>query len=81
MYVKETIYPPPKQKSEDDYRKVVSEGAQRYMPHNDPKYYCHQPLGYSWFPREIVPIPKSWASTTGNLVWSNKHTEVSSRFR
>ncbi|KIV89068.1 hypothetical protein PV10_08679 [Exophiala mesophila] len=54
------------------YRQVC---AQRYMPHNDPKYHCRQPLGYSWFPKEIVPIPQSWASTTGNLVWSNKHTK------
>lgn len=33
-------------------------------------------MGYSWFPQEIAPVPKSWAATTGKLVWSNHHNKV-----
>ncbi|KAI4854547.1 alpha/beta-hydrolase [Aureobasidium sp. EXF-8845] len=39
------------------------------------KYYVDKPLGYSWFPKEIAPIPKAWVSTTGNLVWYRQHTQ------
>ncbi|KIX08631.1 uncharacterized protein Z518_03288 [Rhinocladiella mackenziei CBS 650.93] len=55
------------------YRQV--QGPKRYMVHSDPKYYCHKPFGYSWFPKEIAPVPKSWAATTGNLVWFTRHSE------
>lgn len=39
------------------------------------KHYISKPFGYSWFPREIAPIPKSWVATTGNLVWHRQHTK------
>ncbi|KAJ0317099.1 hypothetical protein Brms1b_005132 [Colletotrichum noveboracense] len=54
-------------------RRVIKDGAKRYMFHPDPKYYCEKPMGYSWFPYEIVPVPKAWAATTGNLVWYRPH--------
>ncbi|KAK1846046.1 putative epoxide hydrolase [Colletotrichum chrysophilum] len=54
-------------------RRVIKDGAKRYMFHPDPKYYCEKPMGYSWFPYEIVPVPKAWAATTGNLVWYRSH--------
>ncbi|KAF9872909.1 epoxide hydrolase [Colletotrichum karsti] len=54
-------------------RKALQEGPRKYMVHPDPKFYCHQPMGYSYFPCEIAPVPKSWAATTGNLVWFNRH--------
>ncbi|KAK5734510.1 hypothetical protein LTR17_008870 [Elasticomyces elasticus] len=38
------------------------------------KHHVHKPLGYSWFPKEIAPIPKAWVSTTANLVWYKQHT-------
>ncbi|KAH6716400.1 Alpha/Beta hydrolase protein [Leptodontidium sp. MPI-SDFR-AT-0119] len=37
------------------------------------KYYVEKPMGYSWFPKEIAPIPKIWVKTTGNLVWHKQH--------
>lgn len=46
------------------------------MLHENPDFYCHKPLGYAWFPSEIVPIPKSWVATTGNLVWSRYYEKV-----
>ena len=30
-------------------------------------------MGYSWFPKEIAPMPKAWVATTGNLVWYKQH--------
>ncbi|KAI8192208.1 putative epoxide hydrolase [Colletotrichum sp. SAR 10_77] len=54
-------------------RRVIKDGAKRYMFHPDPEYYCEKPMGYSWFPYEIVPVPKAWAATTGNLVWYRPH--------
>ena len=44
--------------------------------HNDlPAYYIKKPLGYSWHPQELAPIPKDWVAKTGNLVWYRNHTE------
>ncbi|CAK1356652.1 unnamed protein product [Cercospora beticola] len=39
------------------------------------KHHVSKPLGYSWFPKEIAPIPKAWVATTGNLVWHKQHTK------
>ena len=39
------------------------------------KHYVDKPMGYSWFLKEIAPIPKAWVSTTGNLIWYKQHTE------
>jgi microsomal epoxide hydrolase len=58
-----------------DYRLVFKKGPQRYMLHSDPQLFCRKPFGYSWNPKEIAPIPKSWAMTTGNLVWFKRHTK------
>jgi hypothetical protein len=54
---------------------------QRFSPlkegrHDNPNYYIKKPLGYSWFPKEITPIPKIWVQTTGNLVFCRYHAEV-----
>ncbi|KAF4854293.1 putative epoxide hydrolase [Colletotrichum siamense] len=59
--------------SDAECRRVIKDGAKRYMFHPDPEYYCEKPMGYSWFPYEIVPVPKAWAATTGNLVWYRPH--------
>jgi len=42
----------------------------RPIPHDDPVYHVKVPFGYSYFPRELIPIPIEWVATTGNLVWS-----------
>src|SRR6266536_3360301 len=34
------------------------------------------PLGFSWFPKELVPIPKAWIATSGDLVFFREHDKV-----
>jgi microsomal epoxide hydrolase len=50
---------------------------QFYGPHADShgskKWHINKPLGYSWFPKEINPLPKAWIETTGNLVFFRRH--------
>ena len=41
--------------------------------HGSKKWHVNKPLGYSWFPKEINPIPKAWIETTGNLVFYRQH--------
>jgi microsomal epoxide hydrolase len=43
--------------------------------HGIPQYFIHKPLGFSFFPYEIMPAPRSWVETTGNLVWSRVHEQ------
>lgn len=35
--------------------------------------FVHKPTGYSLFAHEIVPVPRSWAAKTCNLVFFNHH--------
>ncbi|RMZ86615.1 hypothetical protein DV736_g6159, partial [Chaetothyriales sp. CBS 134916] len=39
-----------------------------------PSSYIHKPFGYSYFPRELMPVPIAWVRTTGDLVHVNIHT-------
>jgi microsomal epoxide hydrolase len=39
------------------------------------KHPVEKPVGYSWFPKEIAPIPRAWVATTCNLVWYKHHNE------
>jgi len=39
------------------------------------KHYVEKPLGYSWFPMEIAPMPKAWVAKRGNLVWHREHKD------
>lgn len=41
--------------------------------HENPKWYITKPFGYSWFPKELAPIPRSWAATTGKLIFYRQH--------
>lgn len=36
--------------------------------------HVRKPMGYSYFPKELAPMPIAWVATTGNLVWSRRHT-------
>ena len=45
--------------------------------HSHPDYYCKKPIGYSYFPFELGPVPLAWAKTTGNIVWHRAHESVS----
>lgn len=39
-----------------------------------PEWHIKKPMGFSSFPKELCPVPESWAKTTGNLVFFRKHT-------
>ncbi|OKL55701.1 hypothetical protein UA08_09051 [Talaromyces atroroseus] len=40
-----------------------------------PELHIHKPLGFSYYPQEIMPAPKSWVESTGNLVFWKEHTK------
>ncbi|KAJ7660255.1 Alpha/Beta hydrolase protein [Mycena polygramma] len=44
------------------YREPIAGGAGYYKYHD-------KPVGYTWFPREIIPAPESWAKKEANLVF------------
>ena len=50
-------------------------GAEPTFFHNDPAYYVKKPLGYSWHPEELSPVPRAWVAETGNLVWYREHKQ------
>jgi len=35
--------------------------------------YVDKPVGYSWFPYELAPVPKAWAAKTGNMIFFRAH--------
>lgn len=35
--------------------------------------YVDKPVGFSWFPYEVAPIPKAWFEKTGNVVFYRAH--------
>jgi microsomal epoxide hydrolase len=41
--------------------------------HNHPDYYIKKPFGFSYFPKELIPVPIIWAKQTGDLMWSKIH--------
>lgn len=41
--------------------------------HDSPELHVRKPFGYSVFPKELVPVPRSWAATTGDLSWFQQH--------
>lgn len=45
-------------------------------PERNTLRYIHKPLGFSYFPVELFPVPKSWVETTGNLVFWREHQRV-----
>ncbi|KAL3492575.1 Alpha/Beta hydrolase protein [Aspergillus germanicus] len=38
-------------------------------------FYIHKPFGFSYFPQELMPMPRSWIAKTGNLVYFNEHAQ------
>ena len=57
------------------YRHLFTPGV--VGAHEDPKWYINKPMGFSWFPKELAPIPQAWVETTGNLVFHREHAKVS----
>ena len=41
--------------------------------HGQKDLFIRKKMGYSYFRWELGPIPRSWAETSGNLVWFGKH--------
>ncbi|KAF2099549.1 alpha/beta-hydrolase [Rhizodiscina lignyota] len=41
--------------------------------HATKEWHVKKPLGFSWFPREITPVPRAWVELTGNLVFYRQH--------
>jgi len=39
-----------------------------------PEKFIEKPCGYSFFPKELAPAPRSWAAATCNLVSYSQHT-------
>ncbi|EEA28094.1 hypothetical protein EYB25_000964 [Talaromyces marneffei] len=38
-----------------------------------PEQYIHKPFGFSYFPLELIPTPRSWVELTGDLVFWKEH--------
>ena len=55
------------------YRQLFTPGSMG--AHENPAWYIEKPLGMSWFPKEIAPVPRSWTATTGNLVFFRQHQQ------
>lgn len=54
-------------KSVYPYRQKLPSGK---TPSEVPEqFYIKQPMGCSYFPKELVPFPREWCATTGNLVF------------
>ena len=53
------------------YRQLFTPGV--VGAHENPEWNLSIPLGFSWFPKEICPVPKAWVERTGNLVWHREH--------
>lgn len=45
-------------------------------PAQQPEQYIHKPFGFSYFPWELIPAPRSWVELTGDLVFWKEHTKV-----
>ncbi|KAJ7126248.1 Alpha/Beta hydrolase protein [Mycena epipterygia] len=56
------------------YRQLFTPG--QIGAHENPKWYITKAFGYSSFPKEITPIPRAWAETTGKLVFFRVHEKV-----
>lgn len=56
------------------YRRGLGPRADKITFHAQPENYVRKPFGFSWFPQELMPVPKAWAATTGNLVWHKQHS-------
>ncbi|PLB38419.1 epoxide hydrolase family protein [Aspergillus candidus] len=53
------------------YRELFKPSASAAALQNEK--YIHKPFGYSYFPNELIPTPKSWAAATGDLVFFREH--------
>ena len=61
------------------YREIfVGEGpAKMNLQFPGEELHLEVPLGFSMFPADITPCPKSWAACTGRMVFYRRHKSVS----
>jgi microsomal epoxide hydrolase len=45
------------------------------VAHEHPEWRINKPMGYSWFPKEVAPMPRAWVATTGGLVFWREHEQ------
>ncbi|KAB8072527.1 Alpha/Beta hydrolase protein [Aspergillus leporis] len=43
------------------------------MHAQDSRWYIRKPFGFSYFPMELLPVPRAWVETTGDLVFHREH--------
>ncbi|KAF2758374.1 alpha/beta-hydrolase [Pseudovirgaria hyperparasitica] len=55
------------------YIDFFGRGNESTVFHGHPDYYVKKPIGYSYFPFELGPVPLAWAKTTGNIVFHRAH--------
>ena len=56
------------------YIDFFGRGEKSTVFHGDPKYHCKKPMGFSWFPKELGPVPVAWAKKTGDkMIWYRRH--------
>jgi len=57
------------------YRETYSLGGAPPKSHASPEWTIRAPkkLGFSHFPFELAPVPRSWVAATGNLVFWKEH--------
>ncbi|EGR53043.1 uncharacterized protein TRIREDRAFT_103175 [Trichoderma reesei QM6a] len=53
------------------YRQLFTPGI--IGAHENPQWHINKPFGYSFFPKELAPIPRAWVETTGNLNIYRQH--------
>ncbi|KAF2093297.1 alpha/beta-hydrolase [Rhizodiscina lignyota] len=70
IYTYRQATPPP-----DFFPLPKNSGAIAYKPksHDWPQWFIDKPMGYSWFPKELAPMPVAWVGKTGKLEWWRRH--------
>ena len=53
------------------YRQLFTPGV--IGAHENPEWYIKKPFGFSFFPKELAPIPGAWAAKTGELCFYRQH--------
>ncbi|TFY57289.1 hypothetical protein EVJ58_g7107 [Rhodofomes roseus] len=56
------------------YRHGLGPRADKISFHAQPENHINKSFGFSWFPQELMPVPKAWIAVTGDLVWYKQHT-------
>ncbi|KAF2173377.1 hypothetical protein M409DRAFT_61817 [Zasmidium cellare ATCC 36951] len=53
------------------YRQLFTPG--NVGAHENPEWFIRKPMGFSWFPKEIAPVPRRWVETTRDAVFYREH--------